>query len=208
MYFPTLLTVLVCVLTHQSMEYSTNQDRWENLLFQVLTTRDHSRVSWCSGKNSGSWQSQSTGNKLGVCLRVMHRKEEEEKNTALTIHLYKHESFEQLLKWRTTKTNGCHHAASLWRWGKKEKEQKSNALSRGLFEIVGEYFASSSLPSYGWHQENMIHSSYFVAACNPGVGVFARCLIVMLPSSATSQSSESLHSLFGQGNNNMEPKKH
>lgn len=79
MYFPTLLTVLVCVLTHQSMEYSTVQDRWENLLFQVLTTRDHSRVSWCSGKNSGSWQSQSTGTKLGVCLRVMHRKEEEEK---------------------------------------------------------------------------------------------------------------------------------
>lgn len=106
-----------------------------------------------------------------------------EKYTALRIHLYKHDSFEQLLKWRTTKTNGCHPAVSLWRWGGKMKK-KSNAVSRGLFEIVGEYFASSSLPGCGWQQEHMIYSSYFVAACNSSVGVFVCCSDVMLPSSA------------------------
>lgn len=37
--------------------------------------------------------------------------------------MYKHDSFEQLLKWRTTKTNGCHPAVSLWRWGEKMKKK-------------------------------------------------------------------------------------
>lgn len=70
---------------------------------------------------------------------------------------------------------------SLWRW---EGAGRSNAVWRGLFEIVGEYFASSSLPGYGWHQENMIYSSYFAAACNSSVGVFVCCSDVMLPNSA------------------------
>lgn len=63
-------------------------------------------------------------------------------------------------------------------------KKKCNAVSRGLFEIVGEYFASSSLPGCGWQQEHMIYSSYFVAACNSSVGVFVCCSDVMLPSSA------------------------
>lgn len=88
--------------------------------------------------------------------------------------------------------------------GKNWKKKIQCSFERS--EIVGEYFASSSLPGCGWHQENMIYSSYFVAACNSSVGVFVCRSDVMLPSSAPCKVHSCYILPFSGGNANVECK--